>query len=215
MGWHSVSHDQDTNRNWCPFRSGCFQHSWVRARDSDPDSRWGHYDVGMSGETHSRRPHAALLICPFILLSPTMSSVALNCATQKCMALMMPATSCSDALGERYSQRRFSCVCKPPSSVQSRRYAVMLTLVFPDWVFVSGSAILSISIGLNAVSSNATCTAVFVAVAAVATFVLCSIPTLSKISWLAAAGAVSILVSSKKTNRKRVPDRYSQPIQCN
>ena len=77
----------------------------------------------------------------------------------------------------------------------------MLTSSLKDWVFVSGSAILSVSIGLNAVSSNATCTAVFVAVAAVATFLLCSIPTLSKISWLAAAGAVSILVSSKDQPR--------------
>jgi hypothetical protein len=78
-----------------------------------------------------------------------------------------------------------------------KRCAVVLTSATIDWVFVSGSAILSISIGLNAVSNHATCTAVFVAVAAVATFVLSSIPTLSKMSWLAAAGAISILVSSK------------------
>jgi hypothetical protein len=90
----------------------------------------------------------------------------------------------------------------------------VLTSVFTDWVFVSGSAILSISIGLNAVSSHATCTAVFVAVAAVATFVLSPILTLSKISWLAAAGAISILVSSKDqlpTRHRRYSFNFEQP----
>jgi hypothetical protein len=71
-----------------------------------------------------------------------------------------------------------------------------------DWIFVAGSAILSVSIGLNAVSEHGTCTAVFVAVAAVVAWILTSIPTLSKLSWLAAAGAVSILVSSKSTSAR-------------
>jgi len=66
-----------------------------------------------------------------------------------------------------------------------------------DWVFVSGSAMLSLSIGLNAVSEHGTCTATFVAVGAVTTFILTSIPTLSRVSWLAAGGAVTILISSK------------------
>lgn len=62
---------------------------------------------------------------------------------------------------------------------------------------MAGSAILSVSIGLNAITSHGTCTAVFVAVAAIVAWCLTSIPTLSKLSWLAAAGAASILVSSK------------------
>lgn len=66
-----------------------------------------------------------------------------------------------------------------------------------DWVFVTGSAILSFSIGLNAVSEHGTCTAAFVAVGAVAGFIFTSIPTLSKVSWLAAGGAIAILISSK------------------
>jgi len=78
----------------------------------------------------------------------------------------------------------------------------MLMLGTSDWIFVAGSAILSVSIGLNAVSEHGTCTAVFVAVAAVVAWILTSIPTLSKLSWLAAAGAVSILVSSKSASAR-------------
>jgi hypothetical protein len=197
MGWHSVPNDQNTNRHRRPFHPSCLQHSWVRSRCRHLDSRCYRYNVGMCGCYTFQLSNAILLICPSILVSPTMSSGASNCATWRCMVLMMLATSCSVALGARSSQWHFSCVRNPLSSICSRQCAIVLTSVFTDWVFVSGSAILSISIGLNAVSGHAICTAVFVAVAAVATFVLSSIPTLSKISWLAAAGAISILVSSE------------------
>ncbi|EAU37949.1 conserved hypothetical protein [Aspergillus terreus NIH2624] len=53
------------------------------------------------------------------------------------------------------------------------------------WTFVAGSGMLGISIALNAVSSHATCTAVYVAVAMIVTFILSSIQTLGRISWLA------------------------------
>ncbi|KAJ9093042.1 hypothetical protein QFC21_006533 [Naganishia friedmannii] len=55
------------------------------------------------------------------------------------------------------------------------------------WIFmvaVVGSSLLSISIALNAMSMHATCTAVFVAVALVITFIFASIQTLDKIAWL-------------------------------
>ena len=65
-----------------------------------------------------------------------------------------------------------------------------------DLIFITGSAILSISIGLNAVSSHGTCTAIFVAVAAVVGFILSSIRTLGRISWLAWLGLASILTAS-------------------
>ncbi|KAJ5485540.1 hypothetical protein N7539_005528 [Penicillium diatomitis] len=64
------------------------------------------------------------------------------------------------------------------------------------WIFVAGSGMLGISIGLNAVSSHATCTAVFVAVAAVIAFLFASIQTLGRISWLAWVGLFAILTSS-------------------
>ncbi|KAG8159154.1 hypothetical protein KVR01_010815 [Diaporthe batatas] len=63
------------------------------------------------------------------------------------------------------------------------------------WIFVAGSGMLGISIGLNAVSSHATCTAVFVAVAAIIGFSLASIQTLAKLTWLAWVGATCIIIS--------------------
>lgn len=65
------------------------------------------------------------------------------------------------------------------------------------WIFVAGSGMLGISTALNALSSHGACTAVFVAVAAIAGFGLGSIQTLGKISWLAWIGVVSILSASK------------------
>jgi amino acid permease len=65
------------------------------------------------------------------------------------------------------------------------------------WIFVAGSGMLGISTALNALSSHGACTAIFVAVAAIAGFGLGSIQTLGKISWLAWIGVVSILSSSK------------------
>ena len=66
-----------------------------------------------------------------------------------------------------------------------------------DWVFVAGSGILGISISLNAISAHGTCTAVFVAVAAIIGFALASIRTLNKISWIAWVGLASILTASE------------------
>ncbi|KAK7724785.1 hypothetical protein SLS63_008479 [Diaporthe eres] len=63
------------------------------------------------------------------------------------------------------------------------------------WIFVAGSGILSISIGLNAVSTHGACTAIFVAVAAIVGFSLSSIQTLGKISWIAWIGLTCILTS--------------------
>ena len=65
------------------------------------------------------------------------------------------------------------------------------------WIFVAGSGMLGISTALNALSSHGACTAIFVAVAAIAGFGLGSIQTLGKISWLAWIGIVSILSSSE------------------
>ncbi|CAG9940919.1 unnamed protein product [Clonostachys rosea f. rosea IK726] len=62
-------------------------------------------------------------------------------------------------------------------------------------VFTAGSAVISVSIALNALSMHATCTAVFVAVAAIASFCLSSIRTLGRISWLAWVGVSCIIVA--------------------
>ncbi|KAF4461758.1 Transmembrane amino acid transporter [Fusarium albosuccineum] len=71
-------------------------------------------------------------------------------------------------------------------------FGAMYALFF---TFVSGSAMLSISIALNALSTHAVCTAVFVAVAAIATFMFSSIQTLGRISWVAWVGAGCIIVA--------------------
>ncbi|KZZ94213.1 Amino acid transporter, transmembrane [Moelleriella libera RCEF 2490] len=61
------------------------------------------------------------------------------------------------------------------------------------WIFVAGSGLLSIAIGLNTISTHGTCTAVFVAVAAIVGFIFGSIRTLARISWLAWVGLICIL----------------------
>ncbi|KAJ5161327.1 hypothetical protein N7492_006719 [Penicillium capsulatum] len=63
------------------------------------------------------------------------------------------------------------------------------------WIFVTGSGILGISIGLNTVSTHGTCTAIFVAIAAVFGFLTSSIRTLGKITWLAWIGLPCILTA--------------------
>lgn len=71
----------------------------------------------------------------------------------------------------------------------------MLTL--EGMIFVAGSGMLGVSIGLNAMSNHGTCTAVFVVVAALIAFGLASIRTLGTIGWLAWAGMASIASSSR------------------
>ncbi|KAH7171262.1 transmembrane amino acid transporter protein-domain-containing protein [Dactylonectria macrodidyma] len=63
------------------------------------------------------------------------------------------------------------------------------------WIFVAGSGMLSVSIGLNAVSHHGTCTAAFVAIAAIISFSLSSIRTLGRLTWLAWVGVGAILTA--------------------
>lgn len=66
------------------------------------------------------------------------------------------------------------------------------------WLFmtcIAGSGMLGISIALNAISSHGTCTAVFVAIAAIVVFAISSIQTLEKLSWFSWVGVISITVS--------------------
>ncbi|KAM6504680.1 hypothetical protein FSOLCH5_015182 [Fusarium solani] len=62
-------------------------------------------------------------------------------------------------------------------------------------IFGAGSGMLSVSISFNAVSTHGTCTAVFVAVAAIIVLCFASLRTLDRISFLAWAGLFSILTS--------------------
>jgi amino acid transporter len=104
---------------------------------------------------------------------------------------MTQAISCSAGWEESWSVPS-SAFVSSGSKLASHRGS---TDHVKDFIFVAGSAILSVSIGLNALTSHGTCTVAFVAVAALAAFSFASIRTLSRISWLAALGIVSILVS--------------------
>lgn len=88
------------------------------------------------------------------------------------------------------------CLCK----LRQHCASCQSSLIMPsDEIFVSASAILGTSIGLNAVSTHGACTAVFVGIAALATFALASIRTLAKISWLVWIGLSCILVSGMRS----------------
>lgn len=58
---------------------------------------------------------------------------------------------------------------------------------------------LSLSICLNALSDHGACTAIFVAVAFVAIFLVSSLRTLGRITWLALVGVASIIIAGKHT----------------
>jgi hypothetical protein len=73
---------------------------------------------------------------------------------------------------------------------------------------VAGSGMISTSIALNAVSTHGTCSAVFTAVAAICTFILASIRTLNKMSWLAWIGTASVLVASESSFE--IPPLYNE-----
>jgi hypothetical protein len=120
MDWHRVPNDQNTNRHRRPFYPSFFQHSWIRPRYRHPDSRCCHHNVGMCKCYTFYASRTTLLIRPFVLTSPTMLSVASNCATWRCMVSTTLATSCLVALGVRCSQWHFSCVRGPLPYIRSK-----------------------------------------------------------------------------------------------
>ncbi|KAF4876323.1 N amino acid transport system protein [Colletotrichum siamense] len=61
------------------------------------------------------------------------------------------------------------------------------------WMLTAGASFIGLSTCLNALSEHGACTAIFVAVASVIGFVVGSIQTLGRISWLAWVGFSSIL----------------------
>lgn len=60
---------------------------------------------------------------------------------------------------------------------------------------IAGSAFLGISVALNAISLHATCTAVYVAVAAIVTFPFASLRTMGSVKWVGWVGLASMIVS--------------------
>ncbi|KAF4976073.1 hypothetical protein FZEAL_7220 [Fusarium zealandicum] len=60
-------------------------------------------------------------------------------------------------------------------------------------ICIAGSGMLGISIALNSLSTHGTCTAVFVAVGCIVSFITASVRTLDRVSWLAWIGLVTLL----------------------
>ena len=79
-------------------------------------------------------------------------------------------------------------------------FSFFISDLHPVWIFVSGSGMLGISISLNAVSAHGACTAIFLAVAAVVGFLLSSIQTLGRITWIAWVGLITILTSGERSS---------------
>ncbi|KAF4425244.1 neutral amino acid permease [Fusarium acutatum] len=72
---------------------------------------------------------------------------------------------------------------------------IFAAILMLNWVFISASAMLGISVGLNAISDHALCTWSWVIVAAVSTGLLASIRTLGKIGWIAWVGIAGIMTA--------------------
>ncbi|KAF5975271.1 neutral amino acid permease [Fusarium coicis] len=72
---------------------------------------------------------------------------------------------------------------------------IFAAILMLNWVFISASAMLGISVGLNAVSDHALCTWSSVIIAAVSTGLLASIRTLGKIGWIAWVGIAGIMIA--------------------
>jgi hypothetical protein len=99
--------------------------------------------------------------------------------------------------------------CKLPASC-SYCGARLLISMSSGFIFPVGSADLGVYIVLEAVTGHGSCTQLFVTAAAVSIWILASISTLSKLSWLAIVSTVSILASSRlRTNPITTPLRIT------
>ncbi|KAF5254295.1 hypothetical protein FANTH_897 [Fusarium anthophilum] len=72
---------------------------------------------------------------------------------------------------------------------------IFAAILMLNWVFISASAMLGVSVALNAISDHALCTWAFVIVAAISTGLLSSIRTLGRIGWIAWVGVAGIMIA--------------------
>ncbi|EME88390.1 uncharacterized protein MYCFIDRAFT_76214 [Pseudocercospora fijiensis CIRAD86] len=72
---------------------------------------------------------------------------------------------------------------------------ILLACLMLYYIFTAGSALVSVSTCLNALSEHGACTAAFIAVAAILAFCLASVPKIAQISWFAPVAMVFILSS--------------------
>lgn len=72
----------------------------------------------------------------------------------------------------------------------------LFSIAYPLFmIFLSGSGFVAISIAFNAITTHATCTVVWVVIAAVGTFALASIQTLNKVGIVSWIGFVSVMAA--------------------
>lgn len=72
----------------------------------------------------------------------------------------------------------------------------LFSIAYPLFmIFLSGSGFVAISIAFNAITTHATCTVVWVVIAAVGTFLLASIQTLNKVGIVSWIGFVSVMAA--------------------
>lgn len=81
-------------------------------------------------------------------------------------------------------------------------------LTTKDYIFVSASGILGISIGFNAVSSHGLCTVIFAVIAAILGFATASVRTLGRITWLAWIGLPCVIISGESLFQMNRPVNY-------
>ncbi|KAF7195545.1 N amino acid transport system protein [Pseudocercospora fuligena] len=72
---------------------------------------------------------------------------------------------------------------------------ILLACLMLYYIFTAGSALVSVSTCLNALSEHGACTAAFIAVAAIVAFCLASVPKIAQIGWFAPV-AMMFIVSS-------------------
>lgn len=82
------------------------------------------------------------------------------------------------------------------------RLTCVCLLTTEDYIFVSASGILGLSIGLNAVSTHGLCTVVFAVIAAILGFATASVRTLGRITWLAWVGLPCVIISGESVELK-------------
>lgn len=103
--------------------------------------------------------------------------------------------SCSERSAESCLASGTGCVRLAPRQSFDPTGRLIRDLPPAVMTLISGSAFLGLSTALNAISMHGTCTAVFVAVAAIATLPLASLRRLENIKWIGWIGLISMLVS--------------------
>ncbi|KXT03588.1 hypothetical protein AC578_9987 [Pseudocercospora eumusae] len=79
---------------------------------------------------------------------------------------------------------------------------IFLACLMLYYIFTAGSALVSVSTCLNALSEHGACTAAFIAVAAIVAFCLASVPKIAQISWFAPMAMMFILSSREYILRR-------------